>query len=304
MIRPLPQPSVDARQSDYAEAVARVEARQRAEHPIVSPGGTSILLVHGFATPRTVGFLHGFSNGPSQFLSLARTLFDAGDNVYVPRLPHHSERDTDVAALAQTRVDELCEMADETIGIAAGLGRRIVVVGLSGGANIAAWIAQTRRDVSRVILIAPALDLALLPPSLADPVMQLVQWLPNLTVRRSPDPLRPDRDPGFATHGIAEMRRLGRVVRRMADRSPPAVRDIVFLLNENDRTIRNESALDLARVWASSGRQRVSSYLLPRSLGLPHDIIESHARGARTDLVYPIVAALVRGEDPGLPLPV
>lgn len=192
-------------------------------------------------------------------------------------------------------------MGDETVGIAAALGGNVVVVGLSAGANIAAWIAQTRPEVYRVVLIAPALDVALIPPPFADPVMRLALRLPNLTVRRRPDPLRPDRDPGFATHGIAEMRRLGLIVRRMADRSPPAVRQIAFLLNENDRTVRNQSALELAHTWArSTTGMDVRGYLLPRSLGLPHDIIESHNAGQRTDLIYPIVAALVRGEDPGV----
>jgi pimeloyl-ACP methyl ester carboxylesterase len=283
----------------YADAVAAVEARQRAEEPIVSPGGSSIILAHGHATSRVVVFLHGLSNGPRQFLRLAQTLFAGGDNVYVPRLPHHAEKDTDAAALALTTVEELCALADESVRIAAGLGAEIVVAGLSAGGNIAAWIAQTQHAVRRTIIIAPALELARIPPPFAEPVMRLALRLPNITVRRRPDPSRPDRDPGFATRGIAEVRRLGLIVRGMAIQSPPAVGEIAFLLNENDRTIRNQSAMDLAQVWASSdGRVDVRCYLLPRSLGLPHDIIESNNRGERTDVVYPMVAALVRGEDP------
>lgn len=284
----------------YAEAVAAVVAAQRAEAPIVSPGGSSILLTRGTPTARVVVFLHGFSNGPRQFERLATMLFESGDTAYVPRLPHHAEKATDVSALALTRVDELCAMADETVDIAAGLGDQIVVVGLSAGANMAAWVGQTRSDVHRVVMIAPAFELARIPPPFADPVMELVRRLPNVTVRWRPDPNRPDRDPGFATHAMAEVRRLGVIVRRLADRSPPLVRHLGFLLNANDRTIRNQSAVDLARAWVRFDSDLdIHAYQLSRSLSLPHDIIESDNPGAKPNVIYPIVAGLTRGVDPG-----
>ena len=40
------------------------------------------------------------------------------------------------------------------------------------------------------------------------------------------------------------------------------------------------------------------SYALARSLRLPHDIIKADNRGERTALVYPIVATLIRSDDP------
>jgi hypothetical protein len=42
----------------------------------------------------------------------------------------------------------------------------------------------------------------------------------------------------------------------------------------------------------------VRVFELPDSLGLPHDVIDPRQRVRRTDVVYPIVQALVRGEVP------
>src|ERR671935_334680 len=73
--------------SDYATAVARIARSQAAEDSIVAPGGRSVLLTHGHRTARAVVLFHGLTDSPLQFLPLARELYDAGDNVYIPRLP-------------------------------------------------------------------------------------------------------------------------------------------------------------------------------------------------------------------------
>src|SRR4051812_2981554 len=82
----------------YEDAVARAEVRQTADDRVVAPGGRSILLTHGSRTPRVVVLLHGFTASPRQFEGIADSLFASGDNVYVPRLPHHGEQRGDVSA--------------------------------------------------------------------------------------------------------------------------------------------------------------------------------------------------------------
>src|SRR5919201_5894484 len=82
-----PQPA-----HDYATAMARAKQQQRVDDVEAAPQGRSILLVHGQCTPRAVVLLHGYTNSPAQMDSLANLLYREGDNVYVPRLPHHAER--------------------------------------------------------------------------------------------------------------------------------------------------------------------------------------------------------------------
>jgi esterase/lipase len=49
--------------------------------------------------------LHGFTNSPTQFQGVGERLFAIGDNVYIPRLPHHAEREAPVSALSRVRAE-------------------------------------------------------------------------------------------------------------------------------------------------------------------------------------------------------
>src|SRR5262249_31017660 len=80
---------------DYEAAVARANQITAADTAVAAPGGESILLVHGAKAPRAVVLFHGFTDSPRQFAALADSLFALGDNVFVPRLPHHAERGRD-----------------------------------------------------------------------------------------------------------------------------------------------------------------------------------------------------------------
>src|SRR5690348_3943799 len=85
----------------YAAAVSLARAQQAIDDSVAVPLGRSILLTHGHRTARAVVLLHGYTDSPRQFADLADSLFAEGDNVYVPRLPHHAERGGDVSRLAR-----------------------------------------------------------------------------------------------------------------------------------------------------------------------------------------------------------
>ncbi|HEX3867005.1 MAG TPA: hypothetical protein VHV78_09640 [Gemmatimonadaceae bacterium] len=93
------------------------------------------------------------------------------------------------------------------------------------------------------------------------------------------------------------MLRLGDAVRRAADETPPDTRDIVFVMNANDHTVKTSTVVDLARRWARAGA-RVPVYQFPRSLGLPHDVIEPADVNANPIVVYPALVSLLHGESP------
>ncbi|MGH7620538.1 MAG: alpha/beta hydrolase, partial [Gemmatimonadaceae bacterium] len=130
----------------YAEAVARARKLVTSDDSIVAEGGATILLVHSGRAPRAVVLFHGFTNSPRQFAELADSLFASGDNVLVPRLPHHAERGKDVSALSRLTAAELCRTADQAVDIASGLGDSVVVLGLSVGGVMATWAGEHRRE--------------------------------------------------------------------------------------------------------------------------------------------------------------
>ena len=279
---------------DYADAVARAQRVIDDDNSVVAPGGASILLAHGARRPRAAVLLHGMTDSPRQFAALAESLYNLGDNVYVPRLPHHAERGANVGELSRLTAEELCRTGDQAIDIAIGLGDSVVVLGLSAGGTLAAWIGEHRPEVRRVVMVAPALELAHIPSLLNWPLAKLASRLPNITYRAAPDSARPDRDPGFATHGVAQLLRLGWAVRRGADRLTPQATEMLFLVNSRDRTTKTEPALALARRWNRDGAQ-ARVYEFPDSLGLPHNVVDPVQHPHDASLVYRALAALADG---------
>ena len=87
---------------------------------------------------------HGLTNCPQQFDEFAQLLHARGDNVYVPRLPYHGDTNRLTRAIGNITVADI-----EARGDRSGAARRAVsatrvnALGLSLGATMALWLAQT-----------------------------------------------------------------------------------------------------------------------------------------------------------------
>jgi esterase/lipase len=282
---------------DYANAVSRARALVASDDSVVSEGGATILRVHAGRTPRVVVLFHGFTNSPRQFAELADSLFASGDNVLVPRLPHHALRGKDVHELKYLRADELCRTADEAVDIAAGLGDSVVVLGLSVGGTMATWTGEHRAEVRRAVAIAPPFEVTHVPSMLERPLVNIGGHVPNVSRRAAPDSERPDREPGIATHGLAQVLKLGMSVRRDAERVGTTSAELLFLVNASDHTVKTAPVLDVARAWNNHGAP-VSVYELPDSLALPHNVLDPMGREVTPATVLPVLVALAHGDHP------
>ncbi len=288
-----PRPRVE-----YSDAVARAATRQAAESNVVVRGLGSILMTHGEKTPRVYLLLHGFTDVPTQFQVVGEHLFATGDNVYIPRLPHHGERVGPVRALGRVRAPELAAFGDSSVDIARGLGDSVIVVGLSAGGAISGAIAQAR-EVRRAVLIAPAIA----PGQMADEdaertLLAITSRLPEYTRKNAPtDTANPEYIQGISSHGLSEVLGLGRRVRDDANKRAPATKDIVFLLNERDATVSEPASVDLAERWHDHGA-KVTIYTFPAKAKLPHNVMEVDARGGNVEVAFPVVEALARSVEP------
>jgi esterase/lipase len=281
----------------YAEAIERVARQQEVDDQVVAPGGRTVLMTHGAQRARVVVLLHGLTNSPRQFEHLAARLFATGDNVFIPRLPHHAERNGTVASLAGLTAEELRCYADAAADVAVGLGHSVVVAGVSAGGTVGAWLAQWRSDIDCVVMIAPVLEIGRLPSCLATPLLNFALRLPNVNRGEAPDPDRPDRDLGVSSRAVAALLRLGASVRRAALQARPRAGHIIFVMNANDHTVKTLPAVELARAWSAHGAA-VVMYQFPLSLALPHDIAEEARVHANPAVVYPALEALIHGEPP------
>ncbi len=291
-LSPHPDPA-----GSYASAVTGAARQQAIDDSVASPGGRTILLTHGHRTPRAVVLLHGFTNSPRQFLEIANELYATGDNVYVPRLPHHAEDHGAISVLARITAQELRDCADAAVDIADGLGDSVIVAGLSAGGTMAAWVGQYRPDVRRVVIIAPALEVTHVPSLLQGALINLDLRIPNVSHAQAADSSEPDRNKGFATHAVGQILRFGGAVRSEAQQRRPAVNDAVLLLNANDHTVAPAPALELARQWRRRGA-RVRVFELPDSLRLPHDVVDERQPAAKPAITHPLIEALVHGLAP------
>ena len=282
----------------YDDALRLVALQEAADASVAVREARSILLTHGSRASRAAILLHGVTNSPRQFRPFAERLYAEGYNVYVPRLPHHGERTGGAKNIERMTAEELRDLGDASVDIGLGLGDSVIVVGLSAGGTMAAWIAQ-QRDIERAVVIAPALELAAVPSALSQPLIGLAVRAPDVTRREAPDPDARDREPGWTTRGIAQMLRLGAAVRDASREHRPAAHSVVFLLNASDRTVKARPVLELAARWAARGTP-VRVYEFPDSLRLAHDVIDPRERGSDTAAVYPVLDALVNRSAPPL----
>ncbi|MCB0053971.1 MAG: alpha/beta hydrolase [Caldilinea sp.] len=286
--------------ADYGAAVAAIEAQQAAERAAgVNPVCESRLLSHGDKAERVVVLLHGFTNCPAQYTQLAQQLYYLGDNVYIPRLPGHGLADRMTPALADLSAEELASFAGASADIAQGLGEHVTVVGLSGGGNVAAWLAQERSDVDAAVLIAPMLGILKLPEYAVKPVANAALTLPDFFIWWDAAAKEQIAGPAYAypryaTKAVAALLRLSAFVDWRAGEAAPATGRILVVTNAADPSVNNAVVASIMDKWRARGGV-VDAHEFAAALDLPHDIIDPNQPDAQIEHVYPILVELVRG---------
>ncbi|HSB66655.1 MAG TPA: alpha/beta fold hydrolase, partial [Anaerolineales bacterium] len=142
--------------ANYEEALRRIVAIQAEQVSALNPACVMQFMTHGQMAERAIVFAHGFTNCTKQFQILGEAFYQSGYNVLIPLLPYHGLADRMTTEQRRLSVKELVEYADTIVDIARGLGKQVVVVGLSGGGVITAWAAQHRSDLDLAVLISPA----------------------------------------------------------------------------------------------------------------------------------------------------
>jgi len=278
-----------------AQTIGRIDAHIEAERadPTVDPRCLSSLVHHGKPTERAIVLFHGFTNCPRQFRELGAVFFAAGFNVYIPRLPRHGLRDKMTSALAGLTAAELTACAHESAVLAAGLGARVTVLGLSVGATVVAWLAQTHA-LDRAIAVAPFFSVVRVPTFVEPFIAGALAHAPDLELWWDPrvkEHAEPDHAyPRFSTHALAECLQLGETVRDAARESAPLTPHATLVLNTKDPAIDNAAARDVWALWRDRGA--VTAEFEFTDLDTRHDIIEPVTYPQAATLVYPVLLRL------------
>jgi carboxylesterase len=263
--------------NDYAEALEQIEALRPQEPPALNPDCRLKLLTYGAATADAIALVHGYTECPHQFRALAQRFYDQGYNVLVAPLPHHGLADRLTDDQTRLRAEELAVYADRVVDAANGLGRRVTMMGLSGGGVVTAWAAQNRADLDVAILVSPGFGFRRIPTPLTAAAMNAYSFLPNsytwwnseLQAAGSP----PFQYPRYATRALVQFLRLGYTVRVQARWLPPAAKKIIVVLNANDSLVNNELTRQVVEAWQTSGAN-VAIEEFDANLKLPHDLVD------------------------------
>ncbi len=296
-IPPVPASAPPSPARDHEEALARFHRAPAGIDAGVRADCLPRLLTHGHKTERAVVLLHGFTNCPKQFDSLAVLLYERGFNVYLPRVPRHGISNRMTTALAELTAEEMSACAETALDLARGLGDRVTVVGLSSTAVATAWLAARRADVDEAVLIAPALGPRGVPPFWTRRLTSMLLVVPNFFVwwdsklkGHVPGPTQ--CYPRFSSRALAQVYRLGLDVIDTAGRAKPAARRVTIVTTVSDEGISREAVRELTRRWRAHGAV-VRDYEFPESLAVRHDMIDPEQPYQRIAVTYPVILRLV-----------
>lgn len=255
------------------------------------------LLTHGHKTERAVVLLHGFTNCPKQFDSLAVLLYERGFNVYLPRVPRHGISNRMTTALTELTAEEMSACTESALDLAHGLGDRVTVVGLSSTAVATAWLSAQRADVDEAVLIAPSLGPRGVSIFWTRRLTSTILVVPNFFVwwdsklkERVPGPTQ--CYPRFSSRALAQIYRLGLDVIDSAAHAKPAARRVTIVTSASDEGISKGAVRELTSRWRARGAE-IRDYEFPESLAVPHDMIDPEQPYQRIAVAYPVIVRLV-----------
>lgn len=279
--------------ASFNKALEKFEKLRSAESSLpLSPQGASRLLHHGQKTERAFVLLHGLTNCPEQFAGLAARLHAGGYNVVMPRARLAGYRDRLNGEQGLQTAQDLIDQAAAGLDMAAGLGERVTLVGLSGSAVAAAWMAQNRDGIDQVAIMSPFFSAYGIPTPLVDVAGAAFSRLPNFYVWWDPDkkealPGPPHAYPRFGTRCMADSVQLSRNVRENLDSKPLRCRQALFITTACDVAADNSLTHSVTKkLSAQGGPAEILAYEFPAELGIPHDLIDPAQPGANTSLVY------------------
>lgn len=262
----------------YDDAVARINSIEDREQglPLLERAHSYAMLT-GEATETVVVLFHGYTNTPDEFRLIAQGYRDQGFNVWVPRLPHHGLADKFTDEFSELTAEALRDFADDQLDIAAGLGEKVLVMGLSGGGALALWAGLERPEVSQLVLVSPILQPAGYPDwAIAamvralrlSPIDSYAWWDPE----KQADNVAGMIYPRYSLKGMAAF--LGMRVwaeQQLAAGPAPISAKVLLIRNDGDPSIDADFNETLLGQLSAPGNLEV--YRIPASAGLPHDII-------------------------------
>jgi carboxylesterase len=291
---------VRSRDAGFEESRRLVRLLQARDDSTILPVARTALYDHDRAMDVAVVLFHGFTNCPAQYALFAQRLHARGCNVLVPRLPEHGDVNRMTTRLERMTAAQLTSTANEAIDAARGLGRRLVVSGISLGGVLSAWLATQRDDIDLCVPVAPAfgIDHMWFPLSVftagamrAMPPSRYAWWDPKLKEKITPS----HAYPRYPLRALGECYLMGEWT--IGAQAPLAGRGrtrVTFALNPLDPAVNDGVAAELSQHWRDSN-MLVSTAVWLSGFPAMHDVIEPENPYQCIERCYPQLIELIVG---------
>jgi pimeloyl-ACP methyl ester carboxylesterase len=287
--------------TSYEEAIKQIKSMQEADNEdLVHDVCITKLFDHDAPTEHVLVLFHGFSTCPEQFHDLGKQYFDAGYNVFIPRLPYHGLKDRLTDALTQLTAEDLAAFGDKVIDIAHGLGKKITVMGISAGGTLAAWLAQNRADIDYAFPIAALFGLSVIPSALTKLFTRIFLTVPVFFIWWDPRTKAENpysiyyAYPRYPMRGVAEIMRLALATQAEAESKPPAAGSITMVINDAEPAVSNTELMHLLKSWQKHGKGNLSEFHFESAMKLPHDIITPGTPNLPIEEIHPRLISAVK----------
>ncbi len=160
---------------------------------------------------------------------------------------------------------------------------------------MAAWIAENRNEVSRVLLIAPSFALGRKAGTFIQRLgVGMLAAFPGI----GPDfyaetPAANYAYPGFSAKAFAQLLRLSIALFATAIERPVTVQDVCLVTSKNDHAVSDFATWQLVGLWRCKGLRKLVSIDFPKEANVGHDMIDPVDGRKETDIVYPVLIGLL-----------
>ena len=284
-------------QWSYERAVEKMEQLKDAfDTTVFNPLCRPQLLTRGTQTQHVIVLIHNYTNCPRQCHTFANCLFEEGYNVVLLPLPRHGYKDRLTGAQAGITAEELVAYTDGACDIASMIGKKVVVVGFSAGALMAAWAGQVRSDVTSVLLVTPIFNYRNTPFSRENISARLLLTLPNYYWWYDPvlkeEGATEYKYPRYASKAVGQLLRFSLYVQKLAEKKTPLARHYSIITNAND-TIADNAVTKQYITRLEKHGITVTTYEFPKRLQLGSDIIDPSYPDERVEVVYPQLMKMI-----------
>lgn len=255
--------SANFKKLNYEQAVKKTESIQAKDKKVANRADDceTKLYTHKKQTAKVVVMMHGITACSDQYNSLAKKFFDAGYNVYVPLAPHHGTKNPKEHSNVTTA--ELADYMNTTLSVASGLGKEVGIIGLSGGANLATWMAQYSGIVSSLLVLSPFYE----PAAGAAP-----KWQVPLLVGLYGYNIAPDAYVySFSLRALAKYIIVKENYKK--DLAAPGLKHVAVVTSENDTNIDLELAHYIPQSLSKENNTTFLQTRLAKEMNVEHDIV-------------------------------